>query len=246
VEGLSCSRIAEQLGLSYSGVYEALRTRNVFRSTRVPRKSPEDLRLYRIWLTMRQSCTNQRFRGWRYIGAKGIRLAPEWEAFESFRQWARSGGAAPGLCLVRIDRARDYGPENCAWVTRREATLRVCHHPGEKHQRVIITAFGETKGLSSWARDKRCGVSLSTLSHRLHQGLDPEFAITAPPQSAGHGPSPGLRAFGETKSYADWVRDPRCKLLSADALKTRLDRGMSAEDAIRTASYGEVRPRTKG
>jgi hypothetical protein len=102
----------------------------------------------------------------------------------------------------------------------------------------MITAFGETKGLSSWSRDKRCGVSLSGLHTRLRHGWDPEYAITAPPQSGGHGTSRGPRAFGETKSYWEWIRDPRCKLLSADALKARLDRGMSPEAAIRTVAYG--------
>jgi DNA-binding CsgD family transcriptional regulator len=247
VEGLSCSQIARRLGLSYSGVCEALRTRNVYRSTRPPaRRDPEDRRLYRTWLTMRLSCTNPRSKNWRYVGAKGIRYVHAWEQFEPFRDWARRSGALPGLCLVRIDRTRDYGPHNCAWVTRREASLRAHHRGGEKRQRVMITAFGETKGLSSWSRDKSCNVSLTGLLRRLRDGWEPEYAITAPPKSGGHGPSRGLRAFGETKSYSEWIRDPRCKLLSGDALRARLDRGMSPEEAIRTAPYGEVRPRTRG
>jgi hypothetical protein len=106
----------------------------------------------------------------------------------------------------------------------------------------MITAFGETKGLSSWSRDKRCGVKLSTLFRRLRLGWDAEYAITAPPQSAGHGLSKELEAFGEKKSYSDWIRDPRCKLLSVSALIARLEHGMSPEAAIRTASYERGRP----
>ena len=45
----------------------------------------------------------------------------------------------------------------------------------------FATAFGETKGVAEWARDRRCKVTLVTLLRRLERGLSPEEAITAKP-----------------------------------------------------------------
>ena len=50
--------------------------------------------------------------------------------------------------------------------------------PGPKR---FVTAFGETKGVSEWARDPRCKVTLVTLLRRLDRGMSPVEAITAKP-----------------------------------------------------------------
>jgi hypothetical protein len=245
VEGLSCAQIARRLGLKYISVYEALHRYGLFRSTtRAANKDPEARRLYRTWLTIHLGCSKPGFHMWPYLGAEGIRVDERWSSFDPFFEWARATGARPGLCLIRTDRAKNYSPENCAWVTRREVVARARHHRGEKRQRVMITTFGETKGLSSWSRDKRCNVPLSTLARRLRAGMEPSLAITLPPQTAGRGNARPLAAFGVEKSLSAWIRDRRCKLLSVDSLIHRLERGMSPEDAIRTPPYtGEALPR---
>lgn len=47
----------------------------------------------------------------------------------------------------------------------------------------LVSAFGETKNISAWARDGRCAVSYKTLYTRLaHLGWLPELAITTPRQ----------------------------------------------------------------
>lgn len=43
-----------------------------------------------------------------------------------------------------------------------------------------VTAFGETKTVTEWARDKRCSVSRCTIRRRIESGLDPESAIITP------------------------------------------------------------------
>jgi hypothetical protein len=45
----------------------------------------------------------------------------------------------------------------------------------------FVAAFGETKGITVWSRDRRCRVTLTTLCRRLQSGLDPEAAIATPP-----------------------------------------------------------------
>jgi DNA-binding CsgD family transcriptional regulator/DNA-binding Xre family transcriptional regulator len=45
----------------------------------------------------------------------------------------------------------------------------------------LLTAFGETKKISEWARDARCIVSLSALRLRIGRGWEPEEALTVAP-----------------------------------------------------------------
>lgn len=45
-----------------------------------------------------------------------------------------------------------------------------------------ITAFGETKLMADWARDKRCAVGYFRLRDRLYAGWPPERALTEPKQ----------------------------------------------------------------
>lgn len=48
----------------------------------------------------------------------------------------------------------------------------------------LLTAFGETKSLARWLRDRRCKVTAFGLRYRLEQGMAPELAITAAPWRA--------------------------------------------------------------
>jgi hypothetical protein len=50
----------------------------------------------------------------------------------------------------------------------------------------LITAFGESKLQSEWARDPRCKVKQTNLSKRLARGMDPEEAMTKPSRKAEH------------------------------------------------------------
>lgn len=50
--------------------------------------------------------------------------------------------------------------------------------PPSRH---LLSAFGTTKGVADWVRDRRCKVTLVTLIRRLERGIAPEDAITNPP-----------------------------------------------------------------
>lgn len=73
--------------------------------------------LYVVWQQMRARCYSDKAKGYSYCGAQGIRVCEEWTDFRVFREWALASGYAPGLWLQRIDKSKDYAPDNCMFAT---------------------------------------------------------------------------------------------------------------------------------
>lgn len=111
----------------------------------------------------------------RYHG-NGIEVCAAWHDYAIFMQWARDHGYADDLTIDRRDNTRSYEPDNCRWITLAEQQRN-------RTDNVWITAFGEIKLQKDWAKDPRCAVTEVSLSRRLRDGRDPEWAISAPPRS---------------------------------------------------------------
>lgn len=78
-------------------------------------------RLYPVWKTMRQRCTNPNCSDYEDYGGRGISVCDEWDDYSIFREWAYANGydkdAPFGKCtLDRIDNSKGYSPSNCQWV----------------------------------------------------------------------------------------------------------------------------------
>jgi DNA-directed RNA polymerase specialized sigma24 family protein len=80
----------------------------------------------------------------------------------------------PGSLVKRL--RRGFGPEAAITTPRQQVG-------GLGRIVVPITAFGETKSLAAWERDRRCRVTTTTLRERLERGLAPEDAIALPAYS---------------------------------------------------------------
>lgn len=91
----------------------------------------EQKRLYSIWSGIKQRCNNPNSFGFRYYGAKGIKMCESWsKSFEAFSEWSYSNGytdkpehaddpiwgRAYSLTIDRIDPTKDYCPQNCRWI----------------------------------------------------------------------------------------------------------------------------------
>ena len=83
--------------------------------------------LYHVWNGMRMRCGNPKSTGFKWYGAKGVKVCEEWSDFAVFRAWAESHGYKQGLTIDRIDPDGNYCPSNCRWITRSENSARVIH-----------------------------------------------------------------------------------------------------------------------
>ena len=88
------------------------------------------------WYSMVARCTNPNHKDYRWYGARGITVCPEWmESFDAY--YAYVGDApAPGLTLDRIDNDGNYEPGNVRWATKLEQTRnrRQATHCSKGHE----------------------------------------------------------------------------------------------------------------
>lgn len=123
------------------------------------------------WVGMRERCSNPNHsRANSYIG-KGIKVCKRWDKFENF--YADMGDRPEGHSLERIDRDRDYTPENCVWATPKEQAIN-------RDTTHFLTANGQTLHLTEWAR--KLDIQPSAIRWRLENGWPVEKAVTATPR----------------------------------------------------------------
>ena len=90
-------------------------------------------RLCRILSGMKNRCGNPNTKGYKYYGARGIRVCDEWlgkEGVDNFVRWAFANGYADNLTIDRIDSIGDYSPSNCRWISLSE-NVRRSHVSGD-------------------------------------------------------------------------------------------------------------------
>lgn len=119
---------------------------------------------YRAWCHIRGRCQNPSDAGYKWYGAKGISVAPEWEVFETFL--ADMGKApSPRHSIDRIDSNGDYCPSNCRWATPAQQAKNTC--------RVILV-----DGLCLKDACALRGVSYQAAQMRLRRGASIEHALS--------------------------------------------------------------------
>ena len=81
------------------------------------------------------------------------------------------GPRPKGMTLERINNAKGYSPDNCAWVPRKTQQYN-------KRTNIFLEFQGVRRSISQWAQS--IGMSKSTLSFRLNKGMSVEEALTKP------------------------------------------------------------------
>ncbi len=125
---------------------------------------------YRVWHTMWARCENPNIPGFKYWGGRGIRVCPEWAAFERFL--ADVGPRpSPQHSIDRINNDGHYEPGNVRWATRSQQQTN-------RRDTLIVTHEGESLPVAEWNR--RAGLPQSTLRHRLRLGWPMAVALSTP------------------------------------------------------------------
>ena len=125
--------------------------------------------LYLVWHSMKARCTYPNHISYRNYGGKGVTVCDEWQAFESFYEWAMGHGYKKGLAIDRIDSDGNYEPSNCRFVTQAE------NNKARKGTR-WVTIDGETHTLPDWARIVG-NISYRGIRYRLQHGWSEKEAI---------------------------------------------------------------------
>jgi hypothetical protein len=126
------------------------------------------------WNGMKARCSIISNTNYKNYGGRGVKVCDEWvDNYKAFRGWALQNGYSDELTIDRIDNDGNYEPGNCRWVTADEQARN-------KRSTVRLTAFGETKPMLEWLKDKRCVVSRDTLARRIRDGYDHESSISCP------------------------------------------------------------------
>lgn len=128
-----------------------------------------DSKLFWIWSSIVQRCTNKNNKGFHLYGARGIRVCDEWiNSFEAFYEWAMANGYSEGLSIDRIDNDGNYCPENCRWAdTVTQSNNRRCN--------IIVTRNGETHTLAEWAKIKELPYKTLYMRYRRHGDIENLF-----------------------------------------------------------------------
>lgn len=180
----------------------------------------------------RSQCYNVNASNYANEGAKGIRLCERWlESFDAFLEDMGPKPANTKLC--RIDRTRNYEPQNCCWKPVRERKPRkqlvaTCGRPAKR----MMTCKGQTLSLAEWSR--RSGLEYTLLAYRWRVGWTAEQVLGFEPPPArknkGGKRSKPITAFGVTRSSKEWAQGTD---LTQGLICNRLLSGWSPEDAVK-------------
>lgn len=130
-------------------------------------------KLYEVWKTMKQRCSNPNNKGYKNYGGRGIKVCDEWKnSFQSFFDWSMKNGYSTNLSIDRIDNNGNYCPENCRW------TNRIVQANNSRWNK-FITINGETHSLADWCRIYKMPYTL--VSNRVSRyGWDIVKALKTP------------------------------------------------------------------
>ncbi len=122
-------------------------------------------RMYWIWSTMIQRCTNTNNKWYKNYGGRGVFVCARWRIFENFLE--DMGYRPEGMSLERINNNDGYHKDNCIWADRVAQA---------RNRRSVITHNGETCKDAS----VRLGSLINVVSKRIRRGWAIKDAFETP------------------------------------------------------------------
>lgn len=102
-------------------------------------------KLYHIWASMKNRCTNPNDHSYKHYGGRGIKYTTEWKTFEPFYDWAMQSGYKEGLTIERKDVNGNYEPDNCCWIPPSKQGVNT-------RRTVWIEHEGVVHNINDWAK----------------------------------------------------------------------------------------------
>lgn len=124
---------------------------------------------YQCWVDVRRRCNNPKHPDFSLYGGRGITVCDRWDVFANFLE--DMGERPDGRSLDRIDNNGHYSKENCRWATIYEQNRNT-------RKNIFFSFDGITLCKRDW--EKRLGLSVGAISHRLERGWDIATAFTTP------------------------------------------------------------------
>lgn len=122
----------------------------------------ENQRIRSIFSGMKSRCYDSNDKAYRWYGAKGIKICDEWiNNPKSFEEWAFENGYKDDLTIDRIHEDKDYCPDNCRWITRKD-------NAKYKSTTSLIEVNGEVHTGQDWARRLGFGQNRINIYVREH------------------------------------------------------------------------------
>lgn len=127
-------------------------------------------RIYSIWDSMIQRCTNKNKKVWKHYGGRGITICERWLKFGNFLV---DMGDPPTdkHQLDRINNDDNYCPSNCRWVVSKMNNRN-------RSDNYLITYDGRMQCLSAWAEEFCIGQEV--LMSRIRSGWSIHRALITP------------------------------------------------------------------
>jgi hypothetical protein len=133
-----------------------------------------NMKLYRVFNTMKQRTTSPGHPMFHVYGGRGIKVGAEWAGDPlAFVTWALANGYRDGLSIDRIDNDGPYSPANCRWADAKTQARNT-------QNRRELTFRGETRCVAEWA--EVTGIPRENICCRLDRcGWSIERALTEMP-----------------------------------------------------------------
>jgi len=107
--------------------------------------------LYNRYNSFMQSCYNKNSNSYKNNGGRGITVCKEWKNnFLNFSNWAIISGFTNSRVLHRIDRDKNFSPDNCKWINK--STKNKLTHPGITNIKRIYQYNGELYSMSELSK----------------------------------------------------------------------------------------------
>ena len=130
----------------------------------------KNTRLFRIWMGIKNRCSNSNLREYPKYGGRGIKICDKWlNDYKAFHDWSIQNGYSEKLSIDRIDNDGNYEPSNCRWVDEKTQA-------NNRSSSKIYEINGVKRTLAEWVKEYNC--SYPTAYERLKRGWSLQKALT--------------------------------------------------------------------